>query len=439
MAQNGIRTIDLPPLSGLDSVLGNFEGTTGALNVDALVALVNARSGPAFETLAELNGDLDWGAGTLATVWGEPDDAINGVYQKTGASGAGAWTRIGGLPITALSTALLALKADVADLEALETQVTSIAAGLSPAGNWDPTSGAFPSGAAANTFYVANAAGIVDGQTFAVGDWLIALIAAPSTTTFAANWTRADYSAVVTAAVVESDEVLKTSLNLSYLLDAAAARGNLGLGAAAVLGVNADPDFDVAPTLLAPRSAIKTLAENLLQSQVAAALAAQEVTQFSQNIDGGDGPDVVIASGIPSSASVITIMFANLSSEGNGNAVLRLGDDSSFSSTSYGSASAVMAGATVDQQIDTTGFLIALSSSARLLNGTMTLQKYSNAVGLPRWSASHQLGGAIGVGGNAVVVGAGDAFYNGLLTRLQLVNLAGDNFSSGTLVAVKWR
>jgi hypothetical protein len=94
-------------------------------------------------------------------------------------------------------------KADLTDLAALSAQVTSIAAGVTPVGGWDASSGTFPSGAAANTFYVVSTAGTVDGQTFGVGDWLIAITATPSTSVFAANWTRADYSQVV-AAVVEA-------------------------------------------------------------------------------------------------------------------------------------------------------------------------------------------------------------------------------------------
>lgn len=197
MAQNGVRTTDLPALTGLDEVIVNHEGTTGLLPRAALVALVNALTGPAFELLYELNADLDWGAGTLATVWGDASAVINGVYQKSGASGEGAWARIGGLPITALTEELLADKADTADLDALEAQVASVAAGLTPVGGWDASSGAFPAGANANEFYVASVAGTVDGQTFAIGDWLIARIDAPSIAVFAGNWTRADYSAVV--------------------------------------------------------------------------------------------------------------------------------------------------------------------------------------------------------------------------------------------------
>lgn len=201
--QNGVRTTDLPTLSGLDGVLGNRDGTTGVLPFAALVSLVGASLGPAYETVALLDADLDWPAGVLATVWGEASDDINGVYQKAGAAGEGSWSRIGALPVTPLSAALLALKADIADLDVLEAQIASIAVGLSPAGPWDPTAGTFPAGSATNTFYVVSANGTVDGQTFAAGDWLIALVSAASTTTFAPDWMRADYADVVANAFID--------------------------------------------------------------------------------------------------------------------------------------------------------------------------------------------------------------------------------------------
>lgn len=197
MPQSGVRTTDLAPLTGLDHVVGNKDGATGLLSVDTLTALIGARSGPSFELLSELLADLDWNEGVLAMVWGDASDAINGLYQKSGASGAGAWTRIGDLPITSVAASVLSTKANATDLDALEVLVASLAAGLTPAGSWDASLGSFPTGAAAQTFYVVSRAGTVDGQTFAVGDWLIALSGTPSTSVFAGNWARADYSEVV--------------------------------------------------------------------------------------------------------------------------------------------------------------------------------------------------------------------------------------------------
>jgi len=217
MAQNGQRTTDFPGFSDLDAVLGNKDGTTGSLSMAGLVAAVSGRLGPAYATQASLTADLGWAAGTLASVWGEAASGANGVYQKTGISGAGAWVRIGDLPLAALSAALLAEKASATAVGTLAAQVAALAAGLAPAGAWDATAGAFPSAAVLGTFYITQVAGSVDGQVFAVGDWLIPLADAASTTNFAPGWSRADYSKVV--AGVYADVVAFVTTTKRSVLD----------------------------------------------------------------------------------------------------------------------------------------------------------------------------------------------------------------------------
>jgi len=57
-------------------------------------------------------------------------------------------------------------------------------------GGWSAASGSFPSGSVlAGDEYIVNTAGTVDGQAFAVYNVLRALVNAPSTSTYAANWT----------------------------------------------------------------------------------------------------------------------------------------------------------------------------------------------------------------------------------------------------------
>ncbi|MET3991683.1 hypothetical protein ABID65_003323 [Bradyrhizobium sp. S3.9.2] len=54
--------------------------------------------GLGYATLALLNADLAHGANTLAIVYSDATAANNGLYQKSGGSGSGAWTRVGDLP-----------------------------------------------------------------------------------------------------------------------------------------------------------------------------------------------------------------------------------------------------------------------------------------------------------------------------------------------------
>lgn len=85
--------------------------------------------------------------------------------------------------------------ADVFD--ELNADIAAISTGLRVAESWSAASGSFPSGATTGTYYIVSTAGTTGGQTFAVGDWLIPLVNTPSTSVFAGNWTRANYSQIV--------------------------------------------------------------------------------------------------------------------------------------------------------------------------------------------------------------------------------------------------
>lgn len=68
-------------------------------------------SGFGYTTLAALNADLAHPANTKAEVYADPTPTNNGVYLKSGASGAGAWTKVADLGATTLD-------ARIDDLEA---------------------------------------------------------------------------------------------------------------------------------------------------------------------------------------------------------------------------------------------------------------------------------------------------------------------------------
>ena len=79
-----------------------------------------------------------------------------------------------------------------ADLDAIETRVTALAAAMVIRGVWDASAGTFPGGGTAiagDTYYV-TVAGTVGGVTFAIGDAVTALIDSASTTVYASNWLR---------------------------------------------------------------------------------------------------------------------------------------------------------------------------------------------------------------------------------------------------------
>ena len=103
----GLRSQNLPFASVVDSLLGNAEGTTYQIDLTRLVSLVSALLGPTYSTRALLYADLAWPERTVAYVRGDATAGYNGVYRKTGASGAGAWTRVGDLPTGAIEAGLL--------------------------------------------------------------------------------------------------------------------------------------------------------------------------------------------------------------------------------------------------------------------------------------------------------------------------------------------
>lgn len=111
----GIRTTNIQSANLVASLIGNFDGNTVQIPLNLLKVLLSSEfAGPNYELRSELLADLAWDAGALGSVWGDPTESRRGVYQKTGARGAGSWSRIGDLPIASFAAADLASKAPLA-------------------------------------------------------------------------------------------------------------------------------------------------------------------------------------------------------------------------------------------------------------------------------------------------------------------------------------
>lgn len=80
------------PASGVNQVNKDDVVTWGSYLESAV-----GQVGLGYATLALLNVDLAHAAGTLAFVYNDSTAAYNGLYQKSGGSGSGTWTRIGDL------------------------------------------------------------------------------------------------------------------------------------------------------------------------------------------------------------------------------------------------------------------------------------------------------------------------------------------------------
>ena len=82
-------------------------------------------------------------------------------------------------------------------IDAFYEEIGGLVTGLLPAGTFDASSGQFPENSYHGTFYFVSVPGSVDGEVFAVGDWLVPLVDEASTSTFTGQWVRGDYSKIV--------------------------------------------------------------------------------------------------------------------------------------------------------------------------------------------------------------------------------------------------
>lgn len=127
----GVETPELNSASTVSELIGNKDGNTVRIAASALAAQLSLDAiAVNKETRAQLYADLGWAAGTRAAVWGDTTEAQRGIYLKSGAAGSGSWSRIGDLPMTALSSAQLAAKADQSALDTALNELRQRAGGV---------------------------------------------------------------------------------------------------------------------------------------------------------------------------------------------------------------------------------------------------------------------------------------------------------------------
>jgi len=232
MAENGVRTTDFGSVVALDDVIGNYNGNTVRFSIGGLISLIGSRIGPSYQTRTLLYADLNWPDGAIGAVYGDTTPSRIGVYKKTGSSGTGSWSRIGDLPVNQATVEMLRLKANQFDLLAevvlradgdadnrnhilAETGqriaavadsnrlIAALSQGFRQPLTWDASSGSFPSDALAGSLYRVTAPGTVNGVSFVVGHTLVARVNAPSTTVYAGNWEKGDFSELLAALTVQ--------------------------------------------------------------------------------------------------------------------------------------------------------------------------------------------------------------------------------------------
>lgn len=130
------------------------------------------------------------------------------------------------------------------NLDTMESDIAALGSVVSLRGTWDASSGSFPgSGSAqAGYSYIVDTGGTVDGQVFTTDDRIVAITDNASTSTYASNWHKLDYTDQVQSVAGKTGAVTLASGDLTdvtafaeTLLDdanAAAARTTLGVDAA---------------------------------------------------------------------------------------------------------------------------------------------------------------------------------------------------------------
>lgn len=103
------------------------------------------------------------------------------------------------------------------DLDAIESRVNDLDAAVVLKGAWDASAGTFPGAgvAQAGWSYIVSVAGTVGGVAFVVGDRIVCILDNASTTTYASNWLKLDYTDQVSSVAGRTGAVALTSADLT--------------------------------------------------------------------------------------------------------------------------------------------------------------------------------------------------------------------------------
>jgi hypothetical protein len=151
------------------------------------------------------------------------------------------------------------------DLDAIETRVNALDAAVVLKGSWDASAGTFPGGgtAQAGDSYIVSVAGTVNSVAFALNDRIIAITDNASTTVFAANWFKADYTDQVLSVDGQTGAVSLSAVYqpLDSDLTAIAALSTQTFGRARLTDVAAEDARNALDTAayVATRTALKAL------------------------------------------------------------------------------------------------------------------------------------------------------------------------------------
>lgn len=110
------------------------------------------------------------------------------------------------------------------DLDAIETRVNQLDAAVVLKGSWNASAGTFPgSGTAqAGDSYIVSVGGTVDSVVFNVGDRIVAILDNASTSTYASNWLKLDYTDQVSSVAGKTGAVTLVTADITDITASAA-------------------------------------------------------------------------------------------------------------------------------------------------------------------------------------------------------------------------
>lgn len=209
---------------GLSDVTGNDNTTSDGIQIDTNNLNVNQ----GYVSVNEVdNSSENYNKITPAYIGFSINETIKGTLSKNNLTAARGWELpdYNGTLTTEEKVAedLAPINAKLSyisitqavDLDAIETRVNELDAAVILKGTWSAASGSFPSSAQAGWSYLVSADGTVDGIEFKNGDRLICVLDNASTTTYASNWYKADYTDRVNSVCGRTGNVTITSSDLS--------------------------------------------------------------------------------------------------------------------------------------------------------------------------------------------------------------------------------
>jgi hypothetical protein len=104
-----------------------------------------------------------------------------------------------------------ALNSAKAEIETLQTDVSSLNSAMRYMGGWDASAGTFPSGAQKGYVYSVSVAGTVDGVAFDITDRINCIVNSASTTVYAGNWLKEDYTDRVLSVFGRTGDITATT------------------------------------------------------------------------------------------------------------------------------------------------------------------------------------------------------------------------------------